>query len=92
MLRLVTASGVGVVVDPGVARQLIGAAEALRASGELACVRLFTRMGADVSGLVFQAVEGTVTEGALVRARKILADFFVGGARSFHERWEEAHR
>lgn len=72
---LVAATRVGVVVNSRVAGELVGAGELLAAAGELAGVRLLASVGADVSRLVLEAVEGLVTEGALVGARQL-----VGGA------------
>lgn len=48
------------------AGELIRSAEALGAALELASVRLLTGVGADVSGLVFEAVESLIAQGALV--------------------------
>ena len=84
-MRPVASLRVGVVVYPRVAGQLVGPTEAFRATGELARVRLLTRMCTDVSGLVLQTVESTVTEGALVRARQILADLLGGRTSTLHE-------
>lgn len=77
LLALVTTARVGVVVDSRVPGELVGAGELLGAAGELACVRLLAGVGADMSGLVLEAVEGLVAEGALVRARQL------GGGGSF---------
>jgi len=49
-----------------VAGELIGSAEALGAALELASVRLLTSVGADVSGLVLEAVESLIAQGTLV--------------------------
>jgi hypothetical protein len=81
MLTLVAAAGVGVVVNPGVASQLIGAGKLLAASGVLARVRLFARVGTDMASLVLKAVEGLVTERALVRARQLIRVFVGLGTR-----------
>lgn len=70
-MLLVPSARVGVVVYPRVARQLVGATEALGAARELAGVRLLARVGADVSGLVLEAVEGLVAQRALVGARQV---------------------
>ena len=42
------------------ASQLVRPAEALRAARELACVRFLAGVGADVSCLMLEAVEGLV--------------------------------
>jgi hypothetical protein len=42
-------------------------------------VGLLARVGADVTGLVLEAVEGLVAEGALVGPREILAGLVLGG-------------
>lgn len=55
-----------------VAGELVGSGEALVAVGEVAGVRLFAGVGADVAGLVLEAQEGFVAEMALVRARSLL--------------------
>ena len=39
---------------------------------------LLSSVGADVTGLVLQTVEGLVTERALVRARQVLPRLFLG--------------
>lgn len=65
--------------------ELVGTAEAFRAAWVLAGVWFLTGVGADVSSLVFEAVEGPLAEGALVGAREVLADLLVGGSRAFHE-------
>jgi hypothetical protein len=59
-------SRVRVVVDPRVSSELVGSAEALGAAWELAGVRLLAGMGADVPGLVLQAVKGLLADGTLV--------------------------
>lgn len=75
---LVAAPRVGVVVDARVARQFVGAAEALCAARELAGVRLLARVGADVTGLVLEAVESLVAKGTLVRARQVRTHVLLG--------------
>jgi len=52
--------------------ELVGAGELLAASRVLASVRLFSRVGADVSRLVLKAVEGLVAQGALVGTRQLV--------------------
>lgn len=64
---LVAPPRVGVGVDARVPGELVGPAEAFCASGIPADMRLLASVGADVPGLVLQAVEGLVTERALVR-------------------------
>ena len=80
LLRLVAPPRVGVVVNPRVTGQLVGAGEALGAARELAGVRLLAGMGADMPGLVFQAVEGLITQGALVGPGQIRTVLAVGAA------------
>jgi hypothetical protein len=72
LLALVASPGVGVAVYPRVPGQLVGARELLAAARELAGMRLLAGVGADVSSLVLQAVEGLVAERALVGARKLV--------------------
>lgn len=72
-MLLVATSRVGVVVDARMTSQLIGTAEALCAARELAGVRLLASVSADVTSLVLEAVEGLVTQGALVRTRQVRA-------------------
>ena len=91
MLRLIAAPRVGVVVNPRVTSQLIRAAKALGASGELASVWLLAGMGTDVTSLVFQTVEGTVTERTLVWARQVLANFFGRRTGTLHQGRQESH-
>lgn len=87
MLGLVVPSRVGVVVNPRMTGELVRATEALRAAGELAGMRFLARMRANMSGLVLQAVEGTVAERALVRAREILSRLFlVRSTTALHHR------
>lgn len=62
---------VGVVVYPRMAGQLVGAREFLAAAGELAGMRLLSRVRPDVPSLVLEAVEGLVAQRALVRARQL---------------------
>lgn len=71
-MLLVASPGVGVVVYPRVAGELVRAGEALCAAGELAGVGLLSSVGADVTGLVLKAVEGLVTERAFVGTRQVL--------------------
>ena len=71
LLALVTTTRVGVVVDPRVPGQLVGARKLLGAARELAGMRLLAGVSADMSGLVLEAVEGLVAERALVRARQL---------------------
>ena len=72
MLALVATARVGVVVDSGMASQLIRSRKLLAAPRELASMRLLACVSADVSRLVLEAVESLVTEGTLVRARKLV--------------------
>ena len=57
------------------AGQFVGSAEALATSRELAGMRLLASMSADMPGLMFEAVEGSVAQGALVGSREILSLF-----------------
>jgi len=81
LVLLVALPRVGVVVYPRVAGQLVGARELLAAAGELAGVRLLTRVGADVTSLVLEAVEGLVAQGALVGSRELALS--LGGLSSW---------
>lgn len=51
--------------------EFVGSAEALCASGELASVGFLASVGADVSSLMLEAVEGLVAERTLVRSREV---------------------
>ena len=53
-------------MDAGVASEFVGSREAFGAAGELAGMGLLARVSADVSSLVFEAVEGLIAHGALV--------------------------
>ena len=86
MLGLVVSPGVGIVVNPRMTSEFIRAAEALRAARELASMWFLPGMCANVSGLVFQAMEGTVAERALVRTGEILSRFLIRRARTLHNR------
>lgn len=90
-MLLVASPRVGVVVYPGVPGELVGAAEAFRASGESAGVRLLSSVGPDVAGLVLETVEGLLTQRALVRARKVLAGVLLGRLCVLQEGSHEAH-
>lgn len=81
LLALVASPRIGVAVYPRVPGQLVRAGELLAAARELAGVRLLAGVGADVSGLVLQTVEGLVAERALVRARELVGR--LGGLRSW---------
>ena len=59
-----------------VASQLIGSAETFAAARELACVRLLSGVCSNVSCLMFESVEGSVAQRALVGAREVLAFFY----------------
>jgi hypothetical protein len=71
-----SSSRVRVVVYPRVPCQLVGAAEALRASGIGAGVWLLAGVGPDMAGLMLQSVEGLLANGALVRPGHVLARLF----------------
>lgn len=73
LVGFVVATRVGIVVYSRVAGQLVGSAEALAASWKLAGMRLLASMRSNVSGLVLEAVEGSITQRTFVRARKVLA-------------------
>lgn len=81
LLSLVAPSRVGVVVDSRVTGQLVRTRELLAAARKLASVRLLASVGADVSGLVLEAVEGLVAQRALVRARQLAVAALRLGAR-----------
>ena len=53
------------------ARQLIGPTKALGATRKLASVWLFSSVRSDVSRLMFEAMEGLITERTFVRAGQI---------------------
>lgn len=72
LMSLLVAARVGVIVNARVSGQLVGSAEALTTARELARMWLFSCMSANVSSLMFQTVEGSIAQGAFVRARKIL--------------------
>lgn len=72
MLTLVATTRVGVVVDSRVSGQFIGARKLFAATRELAGVWLLTRVSADMSCLVFEAMECLVTERTFVRAGKLI--------------------
>lgn len=69
---LVASPRVGVVVNAGVAGELIRARKLLAAAGELAGMRLLASVSTDVSSLMLEAVEGLVAERALVRSRQLV--------------------
>lgn len=52
--------------------QFVGAAEAFAAPRVLTGVWLLSRVGADVSGLVFQSVESSVAERTFIWSRQVL--------------------
>lgn len=70
-MLLVASARIGVVVYSRVTSEFIGSAEALCASGKLACVGLLARVSANMPGLVLEAVECLVAERTLVGARKV---------------------
>lgn len=72
MLTLVATTRVGVVVDSRVPGQFIGARELFAATRELAGVWFLTRVSADMSCLVLEAMECLVTERTFVRTRKLI--------------------
>lgn len=72
-MLLVSSSRVGVIVYSRVSRQLIGPAESLGAARELAGMWLLAGVGADMTGLVLQAMEGFVAKRALVGSWQIRA-------------------
>lgn len=82
LLALVASPGVGVAVYPRVPGQLVRARELLAAARELAGMRLLAGVGADVSSLVLQAVEGLVAERALVGTGKLVGR--LGSLRSWN--------
>lgn len=72
MLTLVATTRVGVVVDSRVSGEFIGARKLFATTRELAGVWLLARVSADMSCLVFKAVECLITERTFVRARKLI--------------------
>lgn len=93
-MLLVPATRVGVAVDARVARQLVGSAETLGAARELTGVRLLARVGANVSRLMLQTVEGLVAQRALVGSRQIRAVLVLvlHGAHGGHGHGRAGHR
>lgn len=90
LVLLVAPPRVGVVVYPRMAGELVGAAEAFRASGEGTGMGLLSSVGPDVAGLVLKTMEGLLAEGTLVGARElVLAGGIVLGV--LEERSHEAH-
>ena len=57
--------------------EFVGPAEALGAAWKLAHVRLLARVGANVSGLVLETMEGFGADRTLVRSRQILSWLFL---------------
>lgn len=74
-MRFVVTTRIGVVVYPRVAGQLIRTGKTLAAARELTGVWLFACVCADVASLVLEAVEGLITERALVRTRHFRCAF-----------------
>jgi hypothetical protein len=64
-------------VNARVACELIRSRELFAAARELAGVRLFSSVSADVSGLMLEAVEGLIAERALVRSGQLIRVFRV---------------
>lgn len=83
LLALVASSRVGVVMDSRVASKLVRSGELLAAARKLAGMGLFSGVGSDVSSLVFEAVEGLVTQRALIRARELVRVAFGLGTRQW---------
>lgn len=90
VLGLVTAAGIGVVMNARVPSEFVRTAESLGAAGELAGVRLLAGVGANMPRLVLQTVECTVAEGAFVRPGQILAHLLGRGTSTLHERRQQA--
>lgn len=59
-MLLVAATRIGVVVYARVTGQLVGSAEALRATWKLAGVRLFARVRSNVSRLMLESMKGLI--------------------------------
>jgi hypothetical protein len=72
-----------------VPRQFIRPAEAFGTAGELASVRLFSRMRSNVACLVFEPVEGSFAQRTFVRPRQILLVVHAG-LRHINHRGHEA--
>ena len=92
LLLLVASSRVGVVVYPRVPGELVGPAESFGASGERACMGLLAGMGADVTGLVLEAVEGLLAQRTLVGAGQVLTGLVVGLRSGLEKGSHQAHR
>jgi len=91
LLSLVASPRVGVVVNAGMAGELIGARELLAAAGELAGMRLLASVSADVTSLVLEAVEGLIAERALVRSRQLVGGIRRLGAGERPVRFDNGH-
>ena len=90
-ILLVAPARVGVVVDARVPGQLVGAAEAFGAAREGAGVGLLSGVGADVTGLVLEAVEGLLAQRALVGPWQVLARLVLGLLGVLEQGRHEAH-
>lgn len=86
LMSLLIAARVWVIVNARVSGQLVGSAEAFTTARELARMWLFSCMSANVSCLMFQTVEGSIAQGAFVRARKILPVVVVVGLGRYRRR------
>jgi hypothetical protein len=91
LLGLVASPRVGVVVNAGMAGELIGARELLAAAGELAGMRLLASVSADVTSLVLQAVEGLIAERTLVRSRQLVGGIRCLGTGKRPVRFDDGH-
>jgi hypothetical protein len=67
--------GIGIVMNARMPSQFVGSAKALAASWELAGMRLLSSMSTNVPGLMFEAMKGSIAQGAFVRSRKVLPLF-----------------
>lgn len=72
VLTLVSATRVGIVVNPRVPSQLVRARKLLAASGVLACMGLLASMSTNVASLVLETMEGLITERTLVGTRQLV--------------------
>lgn len=72
LLSRFASPGVRVVVNAGMASELIRARELLAAARELAGMRLLASVSADVTSLVLETVESLVAERTLVGSRQLV--------------------
>jgi hypothetical protein len=78
-------------VYPRVPGELIGAAEAFRASSKGTGMRLLASVRPDMAGLMLETVKGLLAQRALVGTWQVLASVVLGGLSILQERSHEAH-